>query len=97
MNPYLRLEDKTTWPNPDDPKEVQHRLRYGTPNRGDLLLAASVMQAYAYIVSGPGAAQLPLIRKAARLAAAESEAIRSANPSTSSVQSVEPASQGAQQ
>ena len=43
---YLRLDDRTVWPNPADPNEVQWRLRYGTPSKADLLVAASMMAAY---------------------------------------------------
>lgn len=43
---YLRLDDGTVWPNPTDPNEVQWRLRYGTPTKSDLLVAASMMSAY---------------------------------------------------
>jgi hypothetical protein len=38
------------WPNPDDPGEVQWRLRYSTPTRSDLLFAASVLAAYSQLV-----------------------------------------------
>ena len=47
---FLRFEGMT-WPNPDDPKGVQWRLRYGTPSREDLLVAASTMHAYAHLIS----------------------------------------------
>lgn len=47
--PFLRVEG-TTWPNPSDPGEVEWRLRYGTPTREDLLVAASFMHAYQYLV-----------------------------------------------
>ena len=46
--PYVRVEG-TTWPNPNDPREVEWRLRYGTPTREDLLLAASFIHAYRYL------------------------------------------------
>jgi len=39
-----------TWPNPADPKEVEWRLRYGKPDRGDLLVAASFIAAYRHLV-----------------------------------------------
>jgi hypothetical protein len=38
------------WPNPDDPNEVQYRLRYGSPSKHDLMIAASHMCAYAQLV-----------------------------------------------
>jgi hypothetical protein len=46
MTAYLRLDDGTVWPNPTDPNEVQWRLRFGTPSKLDLLVAASAMAAY---------------------------------------------------
>lgn len=49
---WLRFEGMT-WPNPQDPDDVQWRLRYGEPTRADLLAAASVMAAYAHLVSMP--------------------------------------------
>lgn len=49
---YLRI-GVTTWPNPNDPNEVQWRLRYGTPSKEDLLVAASAMHAYAHLIELP--------------------------------------------
>lgn len=46
-------EPGPTWPNPADPKLVQWRLRYGTPSRSDLLVAASFMHAYAHLIDLP--------------------------------------------
>lgn len=45
--------DWTSWPNPDDPGEVSWRLRYGRPDRADLMFAADVMGAYAHLFSLP--------------------------------------------
>lgn len=45
-NSYIRREDGTVWPSPDDPAEVGWRLRYGTPSEIDRLYAASVIHAY---------------------------------------------------
>lgn len=45
--------DGMTWPNPTDPNEVQWRLRYGQPNKEDLLVAASFMHAYAHLIELP--------------------------------------------
>jgi hypothetical protein len=42
---YLRLPDGSAWPDPEDPNEVQWRLRYA-PDRGAELTAAFYMQAY---------------------------------------------------
>lgn len=53
---YVLLPDPSdpegilVWPNPADPNEVEHRLRYGKPTRSDLLVAASQMAAYRYMV-----------------------------------------------
>ena len=52
VNPYLRF-DGMTWPNPSDPNESQWRIRYGQPSREDLMFAASVMHAYAHLISLP--------------------------------------------
>ena len=54
-NSYVCLPDQSrgwmTWPNPADPEELQHRLRYGPPlNSSEQLLAASYLEAYAYLV-----------------------------------------------
>jgi hypothetical protein len=46
VNSYIRRDDGTVWPDPDDPGEVSWRLRYGTPSKEDLLWAASVVSAY---------------------------------------------------
>lgn len=46
VNSYIRREDGTVWPSPDDPREVEWRLRYGTPSEIDRLYAASVIHAY---------------------------------------------------
>lgn len=29
----IRLDDGTFWPSPEDPRDVQHTLRYGTPSQ----------------------------------------------------------------
>lgn len=49
---FLRF-DGMTWPNPNDPAEVQWRLRYGTPCKHDLLAAASFMHAYTHLIDLP--------------------------------------------
>lgn len=49
---YLRF-DGMTWPNPVDPNGVQWRLRYGTPSKSDLLVAASFMHAYSHLIELP--------------------------------------------
>lgn len=42
-----------SWPNPADPHEVQYALRYGTPTREQLLLAATFIGAYQQLVEDP--------------------------------------------
>jgi hypothetical protein len=45
--------DNMTWPVPGERMdEAAHRLRYGGESRADILLAASVMHAYAQMVAG---------------------------------------------
>jgi hypothetical protein len=65
---YVRLPNGTTWPNPVDPAEVEWRLRYGTPTRSDILVAASTMAAYRALVEGP-----PRLRAELRAAALNPE------------------------
>jgi len=45
--PYLQLPDGSVWPNPNDPSEVEYRLRYGTHKE---LTAASYIAAYKELV-----------------------------------------------
>jgi hypothetical protein len=52
-NSYLRLPEGTTWPDPKDPNEIQHTLRYGQPSREDLLVAASFIAAYGHLLAMP--------------------------------------------
>lgn len=59
---YLRLGNKTVWPNPNDPTEVQDRLRYGNPSQSDLLIAASVMRAYRELVALPSRRRSEIVR-----------------------------------
>lgn len=51
-NSYLHIGDMT-WPHPADPDEIQWRLRYGTPTRSDLLVAASFIEAYGALIDMP--------------------------------------------
>ena len=48
---YIRLDEGTVWPDPTDPNEVQSRLRFGTPDKRDFLVAASCMSAYRELVT----------------------------------------------
>ena len=49
---YLRF-DEMTWPNPDDPGEVEYALRYGSLKRSHELVAASFIAAYRQLVNLP--------------------------------------------
>lgn len=49
---YLNF-DGMTWPDPDDPLEIEWTLRYGTPTRAQLLAAASMIAAYKQLVADP--------------------------------------------
>lgn len=53
MSAWLRLDGGRSFPDPSDPSDVQWRLRYGEPTKGDLLVAASVMAAYAALCYQP--------------------------------------------
>ena len=43
-----RLKDGTSWPIPDG--EVQWQLRYGNPDKKELLYAAQVMDTWAHVL-----------------------------------------------
>lgn len=47
---WLRLPEGRTFPDPDDPNEVQWRLRYGEPTQADRMFAASALSAYVALV-----------------------------------------------
>jgi hypothetical protein len=52
---YVRFgegPDRVTWPHPDDPTEVEWRLRYGD-KEGAALTAASYVAAYRYLIDMP--------------------------------------------
>ncbi len=53
QNSFVRTEEGTIFPNPNDPREVALRLKYGTPTKEDLLVAAEYMQTYSYLFSIP--------------------------------------------
>lgn len=64
VNPYVRLDDGTTWPHPDDPAEVEWGLRYGGPRpRDEQLAAASYIAAYSELI------RLPARKRDARIRA----------------------------
>ena len=52
-NGWIHPAKDTTWPDPADPLKVEWKLRYGTPDRTDLLWAASVISAYKHLMEGP--------------------------------------------
>ena len=52
-NSFLRTKEGTTFPNPNDPRELAWILSYGTPTKEDLAVAASYMHAYAYLFTIP--------------------------------------------
>lgn len=70
----INLPDGTSWPRPeletDDEYGIGHWLRYADPRsltRDDLLQAASIIDAYGYLVTVPSAAKaLPALRRALR-------------------------------
>lgn len=71
---YLRLGDGTLWPNPLDPKDVQWSLRYASPSREELLLAADMLSAYRHLATHPSGTEcalgkLRLLRRATNDAA----------------------------
>ena len=45
--------DGMTWPNPDDPREIEWKLRYGVPTRSELNAAAEMVAAYKQLVYLP--------------------------------------------
>lgn len=49
MSTYLYF-DGMAWPNPDDPYEIEWRLRYGEPTKADRLVAASYIAAYRQLI-----------------------------------------------
>lgn len=54
MSKHIVLSDGSSWTLPavesDDEYGVGHTLRYGTPSRSDLLVAASIIDAYGYLL-----------------------------------------------
>lgn len=52
MKTYLRFDDMT-WPNPDDPMDIEWKLRYGQPTQSERHIAASMIAAYKQLVNDP--------------------------------------------
>lgn len=48
-SPYVQF-DGMTWPHPNDPAEVEWRLRYGTLSRDINMTAASYVEAYRHLI-----------------------------------------------
>jgi hypothetical protein len=49
-NGWISRGNGTTWPDRADPREVEWKLRYGTPDSADLLWAAAVIHAYKHLM-----------------------------------------------
>ncbi len=49
---FLSFADMA-WPHPDDPLEVEWSLRYGSPSREQMMVAASIVAAYRQLVADP--------------------------------------------
>lgn len=72
-SPTFLSFDGMAWPNPEDPRSVEWRLRYGEPTREDLMVAASFIGAYKQLVEDSVArrnAKVAGIRRAMRRTAA---------------------------
>ena len=54
MTKHVEVSDGSSWPRPalesDEEYGIGHKLRYGTPTESDLLVAASVIDAYGYLI-----------------------------------------------
>lgn len=59
---YLHF-DGMAWPDPADPREVEWTLRYGTPTREQVLVAASFIAAYKQLVADPQRARNDNVRR----------------------------------
>lgn len=72
---HIRLSDGTTWPNPH-PKgdaDLSWTLTYGQPTRQELLLAASIVRAYRYLITETTEARRRLIIRELRAATPSAE------------------------
>lgn len=54
MSYFHTLPDHTVWPKPSACRELEHALRYGTPTKAQLMLAASVAAAYSVAMTCTG-------------------------------------------
>ena len=54
MTRHITTSDGSSWPRPalesDEEYGIGHKLRYGKPTRSDLLVAASIIDSYGYLV-----------------------------------------------
>lgn len=61
--PNIVLDNGTSWPNPDKLYGVEWTLRYGTPSKEELLIAASTLVAYRALVNSNAAAREEYVRE----------------------------------
>jgi hypothetical protein len=75
MSKPVIVSDGSSWPRPalesDDEYGIGHLLRYGTPTRSDLLVAASVIDAYGYLIMESTREKRDLVCREMRTAAKE--------------------------
>ena len=63
MAAYKHLSDGTLWPQPGERiSEIGWKLRYGEPTRSELLVAASVLDAYRALIYAPVRRRMLLVR-----------------------------------
>lgn len=61
----VKLSDGTSWPCPRRATEVAWLLRYGSPTRDEMLVAAEVLGVYARLIDCPWMGRaLPRVRAA---------------------------------
>ena len=77
MTKRVNVSDGSSWPRPalesDEEYGVGHKLRYGTPTRGDLLMASSIIDAYGYLVMVSTREKRDLVCREIRSAALEGD------------------------
>ncbi len=63
---HIALEDRTNWPDPTDPMELEHKLRYEAEEltRYEKLVLASFLHAYKSVMLVPSQGKKPaMIRR----------------------------------
>ena len=71
-NSHVLISDGTTWPSAGkETRDLNWRLRYGDPNRQDMLQAASVLSAYLALVEAPEKKRRVVVRDLRRAARKE--------------------------